>query len=105
MRRIWRHSTAVPKELMLEKSRRVSAIQPIWLAAKQANDFAPFGAAFAELMPLYREVAQAKGEALGLNPFDALMDEFDPGLGTRSEERRVGKEGVRTCRSRWSPEQ
>src|SRR3546814_13604399 len=22
----------------------------------------------------------------------------------RSEERRVGKEGVRTCRSRWSPE-
>src|SRR3546814_14230020 len=25
------------------------------------------------------------------------------GGGTRSEERRVGKEGVRTCRSRWSP--
>src|SRR3546814_19254209 len=25
------------------------------------------------------------------------------GLATRSEERRVGKEGVRTCRSRWSP--
>src|SRR3546814_4311574 len=24
-------------------------------------------------------------------------------LGTRSEERRVGKECVRTCRSRWSP--
>src|SRR3546814_20860996 len=23
--------------------------------------------------------------------------------GERSEERRVGKEGVRTCRSRWSP--
>src|SRR3546814_10557009 len=24
-------------------------------------------------------------------------------LSTRSEERRVGKEGVSTCRSRWSP--
>src|SRR3546814_16381264 len=24
-------------------------------------------------------------------------------LGSRSEERRVGKEGVSTCRSRWSP--
>src|SRR3546814_20800426 len=24
-------------------------------------------------------------------------------IATRSEERRVGKEGVRTCRSRWSP--
>src|SRR3546814_18072214 len=28
----------------------------------------------------------------------ALLD-----LSLRSEERRVGKEGVRTCRSRWSP--
>src|SRR3546814_14964226 len=26
-----------------------------------------------------------------------------PGTGRRSEERRVGKEGVSTCRSRWSP--
>src|SRR3546814_4084625 len=26
-----------------------------------------------------------------------------PWLGTRSEERRVGKECVSTCRSRWSP--
>src|SRR3546814_20996695 len=25
------------------------------------------------------------------------------GKGSRSEERRVGKEGVSTCRSRWSP--
>src|SRR3546814_11096424 len=27
----------------------------------------------------------------------------DPGELPSSEERRVGKEGVRTCRSRWSP--
>src|SRR3546814_19682269 len=27
----------------------------------------------------------------------------DPWLAVRSEERRVGKECVRTCRSRWSP--
>src|SRR3546814_12678661 len=26
------------------------------------------------------------------------------GFGDRSEERRVGKEGVSTCRSRWSPD-
>src|SRR3546814_12139289 len=28
---------------------------------------------------------------------------MDEGFNTRSEERRVGKEGVRTCRSGWSP--
>src|SRR3546814_17419354 len=27
------------------------------------------------------------------------------GVAVRSEERRVGKEGVSTCRSRWSPDQ
>src|SRR3546814_19677632 len=31
------------------------------------------------------------------------MPEFDPGGQFRSEERRVGKECVSTCRSRWSP--
>ncbi|MCW6536921.1 carboxypeptidase M32 [Sphingomonas lycopersici] len=83
MRRQWRHAAAIPKALLLERSRRVSAIQPVWLAARQRNDFASFAAAFAELLPLYREVAQAKAEALGLSPFDALMDEFDPGLSTQ----------------------
>src|SRR3546814_18683437 len=29
--------------------------------------------------------------------------ELDMPLSARSEERRVGKEGVSTCRSRWSP--
>src|SRR3546814_12941532 len=28
----------------------------------------------------------------------------DAAIGHRSEERRVGKEGVSTCRSRWSPD-
>src|SRR3546814_9357467 len=33
----------------------------------------------------------------------AGMDETDGGRVARSEERRVGKECVSTCRSRWSP--
>src|SRR3546814_10259830 len=34
---------------------------------------------------------------------EALEDARTAGRGMRSEERRVGKECVRTCRSRWSP--
>src|SRR3546814_11801695 len=47
------------------------------------------------------QVVGAEGEELG-----ALGDLGGPQAGTRqprSEERRVGKECVRTCRSRWSP--
>src|SRR3546814_3408336 len=32
-----------------------------------------------------------------------LLREFEETAGIRSEARRVGKEGVSTCRSRWSP--
>src|SRR3546814_16134964 len=34
-----------------------------------------------------------------------LVHAIDTATATRSEERRVGKEGVSTCRSRWSPDQ
>src|SRR3546814_18881823 len=57
--------------------------------------------------------ARAIDEEIGLDPAAILQRErgdrvlSDPALDiedrTRSEERRVGKECVSTCRSRWSP--
>lgn len=82
MRRLSRHDAAVPKALMMEKARKVAKAQVAWAAAKQATDFDLFAKAFAALMPLNLEIAAAKAEALGLAPYDALMDEADPGLTT-----------------------
>ncbi len=82
MRRLSRHDAAVPKALMMEKAREVAKAQAAWVAARQGNDFDLFAKAFAALMPLNREIAAAKAEALGLAPYDALMDEADPGLTT-----------------------
>src|SRR3546814_7509247 len=36
-------------------------------------------------------------------PQIAVVERDYPNLAKRSEERRVGQEGVSTCRSRWSP--
>lgn len=83
MRRVWGHQAAAPKELVVEKARMCATLQFDWLKAKQTNDFDLFAKGFEQLMPLNREIAQAKGEALGLAPYDALMDEVDPGLSTR----------------------
>src|SRR3546814_14752070 len=46
-----------------------------------------------------------KGQAPGLRPLLQLRLRIGGGLAVRlrSEERRVGKECVSTCRSRWSP--
>src|SRR3546814_15681982 len=41
--------------------------------------------------------------AAGSGTQRSVFGEEKPVLRTRSEERRVGKECVRTCRSRWSP--
>ncbi len=80
MRRLSRHAAAVPKALLMEKAREVAMAQAAWVAARQTNDFGLFASTFAALMPLNREIALAKGEALGLAPYDAMMDEADPGL-------------------------
>jgi len=67
---------------MMEKAREVAKAQAAWVAARQGNDFDLFAKAFAALMPLNREIAAAKAQALSLAPYDALMDEADPGLTT-----------------------
>src|SRR3546814_20980932 len=43
------------------------------------------------------------GNLHGMAPFGDHFNPGTPNSGGRSEARRVGKEGVRTCRSRWSP--
>src|SRR3546814_13775122 len=42
-------------------------------------------------------------DALRHRPQAEVARQFDDGAHDRSEERRVGKECVSTCRSRWSP--
>src|SRR3546814_11108195 len=53
--------------------------------------------------PLFAESASVSRSSVIAQP-TAGMRVFAPGLcSNRSEERRVGKECVSTCRSRWSP--
>src|SRR3546814_16079570 len=51
---------------------------------------------------VHRLVQPRKGPALGQPSLDQGID-LSPALVPRSEERRVGKECVSPCRSRWSP--
>ena len=80
MRRLWIHRAAVPKELVVERARISQALQAAWLEAKANSDFSLFAPGFKKLMAIHKEVAAAKCAALGLSPYDAMMDEMDPGL-------------------------
>src|SRR3546814_1233297 len=50
--------------------------------------------------PLFHFVAGKDNQSLWIIPCECHWHEF---MAERSEERRVGKECVSTCRSRWSP--
>src|SRR3546814_14176125 len=57
-----------------------------------------------ELCELYiKELEQGRILGKGARPKKTSTKSTDLGRITRSEERRVGKECVSTCKSRWSP--
>ncbi len=79
MRRLWRHATAVPVDLVAALSRATSACETVWRTARADSDFASLAPYLEEVVSLTREVARAKAAALNLAPWESLMDEYEPG--------------------------
>ncbi len=82
MRRDWLHAAAVPGELVEALSRACSASEMTWREARAAGDFAQVAPLLAEVLRLTREVAEIKSQALGVSPYDALLDQYEPGGST-----------------------
>ena len=80
MRREWVHATAVPGELVDARTRACSACELAWRAARKADDFAALLPHLREVLNLTRQMGQAKAERLGTGVYDALIDEFEPGV-------------------------
>ncbi|MEX2649409.1 MAG: carboxypeptidase M32, partial [Alphaproteobacteria bacterium] len=80
MKRRWRHATALDADLVERLSRAVSSGEQAWRAARPLSDFAGFAPALDAVLRLAREVAARKADALGLAPYDALLDEYEPGF-------------------------
>lgn len=79
MRRQWRRETAVPTKLAAEIADKTALSQQAWERARRDDDFKGFIAPLKALLKLQFEAAHIAGEALGLEPYDAMMDEHEPG--------------------------
>ena len=79
MRRRHFLAAAVPADLIEAQARAASHGQAVWATARPDGDFAAFLPALKGLLGHVREKAQIQGEALGLSPYDALLEEHDPG--------------------------
>ena len=80
MERGHRHAASVPRDLVEASSRAVSKAEMTWRTARAESDFAQLAPELAEVLRLQRAIGEAKGEALGLSPYDALLDGYDPGM-------------------------
>jgi carboxypeptidase Taq len=91
MRRRWRHAVSVPADLVAAHSHALSASEAVWRVARPANDFAAALPTLGEVLRLTREVAAAKADGLGLSPYDALLDAYEPDGSTVEIDRLFGE--------------
>ena len=76
----WKKSTCKPQKFVEEFSKLTSQAQPIWADARQKDDYSIFSPILEKII----KMSQKEAEFLGYEtvPYDALMDQYEPGLKT-----------------------
>jgi carboxypeptidase Taq len=87
MRRRWLHATALPGELVEALSVACSRCERAWREARAADDFESVLPSLQDVLARVREVASAKAARLGRSPYDALLDQYEPGGSTEELDR------------------
>ena len=80
MRRQRDHALAMPNSLVSRLAKASARAELHWLEARRTNRYADFAPHLAEVLQLIRDRAGLLGQHLGLAPYDALVDEFSPGV-------------------------
>jgi carboxypeptidase Taq len=80
IRRAHDRAVKLPKELVEELARVTTRAQQVWQEARQRNDFPAFRPWLEKIVHLKRQEAEAIGYR-GV-PYDALLDEYEPGATT-----------------------
>jgi len=80
MRRERNQAIATPHSLVSRMAKATSRAEVRWIEAKEKQDFSIFAPHLEEVVSLLRDKAALLGQALNLDPYDALVNEFSPGL-------------------------
>jgi carboxypeptidase Taq len=80
MRRQRDFAIATPVALVSRLAKAASKAEAKWLQSRETGKFEDFAPHLEEVVNLVRDKAQLLGQARNLSPYDALVDEFSPGL-------------------------
>ncbi|GAB4222827.1 MAG: carboxypeptidase M32 [Gammaproteobacteria bacterium] len=86
MLHIWQLKTAIPLTLHKKITQATTKAEIVWRQAKKNNDFLTFQPEFSEVIKLTIEKAHYLAEVLQVSLYDALLQEYDPGNGTKNFE-------------------
>ena len=84
LKRDYEKKTKKPQALVEALARACSVGQQVWIEARAENDFQKFAPNLQEIFKLKREEADAVGYQS--NPYDALLDDYEPGAKTSEVE-------------------
>lgn len=87
MRREYDQAIAIPNALIARLAKATARAELCWRDAREQRDFNRFAPLLEEVVHLTADRAQLLGQALQLEPYDALVDEFSPGLTTAEIDR------------------
>ncbi len=90
MRREWRRSNALPPALVQRHEWAVSRCEQAWRTQRPANDWAGWVENQREVLAVAREEARLLAEPLGVRPYDALLDAWEPGMTSAELDRLFG---------------
>jgi carboxypeptidase Taq len=91
MRRRRVHAAALPDTLVEEESHACSKCEAVWRNAQAQNDFAAVLPLLERVLRLEREIAAIKAEHLGSSPYEALLDQYEPGGSVATIDRLFGE--------------
>ena len=86
----WRLANALPEALVEARSLATARCEHAWRTQRKANDWTGFLVNLREVVRLTREEAQLMSDALGISPYDALLDRYEPGMREAEVERVFG---------------
>ncbi len=82
MRRLWLHANAIPNRLVHAFHRATTEAGLQWRRAVAENNFDLLAPALQKVVAVVRERGAVLGDALRVDPYDALLDVHDPGRST-----------------------
>ncbi len=77
--RVYRNLMAVPTDFVRRKTETSLKCEQLWRVTRAEGDWAGFAPALEEVVKLIRDEAAMRADALFLSPYDALMEQYDPG--------------------------